>query len=183
MSNKEAIENNIKEIYKNFDETLAFYEKKYDINLYEDELLDLIINRFIENSKVTREETVNFKINVDVTEYSDLFRLMIMNDGLQVNTHLILISNVKPIGDNYKYYKKRLLNLLKDNKHLNFEIVDTEINDKNIMFNLKVLVNKEKIFKFIARRGVSAFAQKNFKSKAIIEPDGVKFEVFKNEVK
>ena len=183
MLNKETIENNIKKIYKDLDDKLAFYEKKYDINLYEDELLDLIINRFIENSKVTREETVNFKINVDITDYSDLFRLMIMNDGLQVNTHLILTSNVKLDSDNYKYYKKRLLNLLKDNKHLNFEVVDTEFNNEYVSFNLKVLVDKEKIFKFIARQGVSAFAQKNLKSKAMIEPNGVKFEVFKNEVK
>ena len=62
-------------------------------------------------------------------------------------------------------------------------MVDTEFNNEYVSFNLKVLVDKEKIFKFIARQGVSAFAQKNLKSKAMIEPNGVKFEVFKNEVK
>ena len=73
--------------------------------------------------------------------------------------------------------------MLKGNKHLKIEVDDSYIDENGVLFKTTVQVNKQEILTKIARIAVATFAQKNLKSRATVEQDGVKIEVFKEDVK
>lgn len=187
MTTKEAIETNIKEIAKDLNKQLSFAKNEYSLDEYKDEISDLLIYQYNELSEVSNEETVNLKINVNIDQFlldiNRVNKVSIAHSEVRINTNLVLISGIKPMVTDFKYYKKRLLNLLKDNKHLKIEVNDSYIDENSVLFKTTVQVNKQEILTKIARIAVATFAQKNLKSRATVEQDGVKIEVFKDEVK
>lgn len=186
MTTKETIENNIKEIAKELNNQLSFAKNEYSLDEYKDEISDLLIYQYMELRDVSNEETVTLKIGVNIGQFLDINKVnkvSIAHSEVKINTNLILISGVALEGTDFKYYKKRLLNVLKDNKHLKIEVNDSNINENGVLFKTAVQVNKQEILTKIARIAVATFAQKNLKSRATVEQDGVKIEVFREEVK
>lgn len=183
MTIKETIENNIKEIAKDLNKQLSLKKKEYSLDEYKDEISDLLIYQYNELSEASNEETVNLKIGVNIDQFSDINKVLIAHSEVKINTNLVLISGIAPVVTDFKYYKKRLLNLLKGNKHLKIEVDDSYIDENGVLFKTTVQVNKQEILTKIARITVATFAQKNLKSRATVEQDGVKIEVFKEDVK
>ena len=186
MAIKETIENNIKEIAKELNNQLSFAKNEYSLADYKDEISDLLIYQYKEIGEVSNEETVNLKIGVNIDQFSDINKVnkvLIAHSEVKINTNLVLISGIAPVVTDFKYYKKRLLNLLKGNKHLKIEVNDSYIDENGVLFKTTVQINKQEILTKIARIAVATFAQKNLKSRATVEQDGVKIEVFKEEVK
>lgn len=186
MAIKETIENNIKEIAKELNNQLSFAKNEYSLADYKDEISDLLIYQYKEIGEVSNEETVNLKIGVNIDQFSDINKVnkvLIAHGEIKINTNLVLISGIAPVVTDFKYYKKRLLNLLKGNKHLKIEVNDSYIDENGVLFKTTVQINKQEILIKIVRIAVATFAQKNLKSRATVEQDGVKIEVFKEEVK
>lgn len=183
MTTKETIETNIKEIAKNLNIQLSSARKEYLLDESKDEISDLLIYQYMEKSEASNEETINLKIDVNIDQFSDNFKVLIAHSKVNINTNLVLISGIALVGTDFKYYKKRLLNLLKDNKHLKIEVNDSDIDKNGVLFKTTLQLNKQEILTKIARIAVATFAQKSLKSRATVEQDGVKIEVFREEVK
>ena len=183
MTTKETIENNIKTIYENLNTNLNLLKYHYSPDYVKDDISESLIHQYVETRKVSNEETVRFKISVKIDQFSDNFRILVTDGEVMVNQNMVLKSVIQPEGDDFKYYKKRLLNLLKDNKHLKLEVTDGEVNKDGVTFKTTLQLNKQEILTKIARIAVATFAQKNLKSRATVEQDGVKIEVFREEVK
>lgn len=162
-----------------FKEIKAKVQKaKLNLNDYSDVVAEAVFEQYEQAKKEQNEDKVTVIIGIQRGiggPISNTNRLQNIHGQLAMSQpEGILVSEKLPTTD-IEYVRKRLANRLKDLKDFELEFLTV---DKKYVFLHYIDWPDQSVLKhFVAKTGVSAFAQKGIKSQALPSGDGIKFIV------
>ena len=162
-----------------FKEIKAKVQKaKLNLNNYSDVVAEAVFEQYEQAKKEQDGDSVTVIIGIQRGiggPISNTNRLQNIHGQLAMSQpEGILVSEKLPTKDT-EYVRKRLANRLKDLNDLkDFEL--TVIKDK-VILNYWEWPDQNVLKHFVAKTGVSAFAQKGIKSQALPSGDGIRFIV------
>ena len=152
-----------------FKEIKAKVQKaKLNLNDYQDVVVETVFEQY--EHKVALEVGIQMGIGGPI---SNKTRLQKVSSYLALSApEGILVQEKLPTTD-VEYVRKRLTNRLKDLK--DFELVELTVIKDQVVVVYTDWPDQSALKHFVAKTGVSAFAQKSIKSQALPSGDGIKF--------
>lgn len=162
-----------------FKEIKAKVQKaKLNLDDYQDLVAETVFEQYEQAKKEQNEDKVAIEVGIQVGiggPVSNKTRLQKVTSTLALSApEGILVAEKLPTTDT-EYVRKRLANRLKDLKDFELEFLTV---DKKYVFLHYIDWPDQSVLKhFVAKTGVSAFAQKSIKSQALPNGNGIKFIV------
>lgn len=147
-----------------------------------DDYRDLVAETVFEQYEYAKKEQNEDKVTIEICIYIGLSRMMGYKTRLKKSASYLLL--VAPAGivvqeklptDDKEYVRKRLKNRLKDLKDFELEVL--AVGKDEVILHYTDYPDPSVLKHFIAKTGVSAFAQKGIKSQALPNGNGIKFIV------
>lgn len=162
-----------------FKEIKAKVQKaKLNLNDYQDVVVETVFEQYEQAKKEQSEDKVTIEIGIHI----GLSRMVGYKTRLKKSASYLLL--VAPAGivvqeklptDDKEYVRKRLKNRLKDLK--DFELEALAVGKDEVILHYTDYPDQSALKHFVAKTGVSAFAQRGIKSQAQPSGDGIKFIV------
>lgn len=162
-----------------FKEIKAKVQKvKLNLNDYSDVVAEAVFEQYKQAKKEQNEDKVTLEVGIHI----GISRMMSNTTRLKKSASYLLL--VAPAGivvqeklptDDKEYVRKRLKNRLKDLK--DFELEALAVGKDEVILHYTDYPDPSVLKHFIAKTGVSAFAQKGIKSQALPNGNGIKFIV------
>lgn len=154
--------------------------QKAKLNL--DDYQDLVAETIFEQYEQAKKEQNEDKVTIEIGIWVGISRMMGYKTRLKkiestlnlVAPEGIVVQEKRPIDD-YFYVRKRLVNRLKDLK--DFELESLAVDKDMVILHYTDYPDPSVLKHFVAKTGVSAFAQKGIKSQALPSGNGIKFIV------
>lgn len=151
---------------------------KLNLNDYQDVVVETVFEQYEQAKKEQNEDKVTLEVGIHI----GISRMMSNTTRLRKSSSYLLLSaptgiavqEKRPIDD-YFYVRKRLVNRLKDLK--DFELESLAVDKDMVILHYTDYPDPSVLKHFVAKTGVSAFAQKGIKSQALPSGDGIKFIV------
>lgn len=160
----------------------AIKDKFQKVKLNLDDYQDLVVETVFEQYEQAKKEQNEDKVALEVGVWIGISRMMGYKTRLKkIESTLNLVA---PAGivvqeklptDDKEYVRKRLKNRLKDLK--DFELESLAVAKDRVILHYTDYPDPSVLKHFIAKTGVSAFAQKGIKSQALPSGNGIKFIV------
>lgn len=154
--------------------------QKAKLNL--DDYQDLVAETVFEQYEQAKKEQNEDKVTIEIGIWVGISRMMGYKTRLKkIESTLNLVA---PAGivvqeklptDDKEYVRKRLKNRLKDLK--DFELESLAVDKDMVILHYTDYPDLSVLKHFVAKTGVSAFAQKGIKSQALPSGNGIKFIV------
>lgn len=164
-----------------FKEIKAKVQKaKLNLNDYQDVVVETVFEQYEQAKKEQNKDKDKVALEVGIQmgiggPISNKARLQKVSSYLALSApEGILVSEKLPTTD-VEYVRKRLTNRLKDLK--DFELVELTVIKDQVVVVYTDWPDQSALKHFVAKTGVSAFAQKGIKSQASPSGDGIKFIV------
>ena len=156
---------------------------KLNLNDYSDVVAEAVFAQYEQAKKEQDGDKVTIEVGIQQGiggPISNKTRLQKVSSYLALSApEGILVQEKLPTTD-VEYVRKRLANRLKDLKDFELEFLTV---DKKYVFLHYIDWPDQSVLKhFVAKTGVSAFAQKGIKSQALPSGDGIKFIVNREAV-
>lgn len=151
---------------------------KLNLNDYQDVVVETVFEQYEQAKKEQNEDKVALEVGIQMGiggPISNKTRLQKVASTLALSApEGILVAEKLPTTD-IEYIRKRLQNRLKDLK--DFELEFLTVDKKYVFLHYTDWPGQSALKHFVAKTGVSAFAQKGIKSQAQPSGDGIKFIV------
>lgn len=162
-----------------FKEIKAKVQKaKLNLDDYQDVAVETVFEQYEQAKKEQSEDKVTLEVGIQVGiggPISNKTRLQKVSSYLALSApEGILVSEKLPTTDT-EYVRKRVTNRLKDLK--DFELESLAVDKDAVILHYTDYPDRSVLKHFVAKTGVSAFAQKGIKSQALPSGDGIKFIV------
>lgn len=162
-----------------FKEIKAKVQKaKLNLNDYQDVVVETVFEQYEQAKKEQNEDKVTLEVGIQIGiggPISNKTRLQKVASTLALSApEGILVAEKLPTTD-IEYIRKRLVNRLKDLK--DFELESLAVTKDEVILHYTDYPDQNVLKHFVAKTGVSAFAQKGIKSQALPSGDGIKFIV------
>lgn len=162
-----------------FKEIKAKVQKaKLNLNDYQDVVVETVFEQYEQAKKEQNEDNVTLEVGIQMGiggPISNKTRLQKVASTLALSApEGILVAEKLPTTD-IEYIRKRLTNRLKDLK--DFELVELTVIKDQVVVVYTDWPDQSALKHFVAKTGVSAFAQKGIKSQALPSGNGIKFIV------
>ena len=162
-----------------FKEIKAKFQKaKFNLDNYQDLVAETVFEQYEQAKKEQNEDKVALEVGIQMGiggPISNKTRLQKVASTLALSApEGILVAEKLPTTDK-EYVRKRLKNRLKDLKDFELEVL--AIGKDEVILHYTDYPDPSVLKHFIAKTGVSAFAQKGIKSQALPSGNGIKFIV------
>lgn len=151
---------------------------KLNLNDYQDVVVETVFEQYEQAKKEQNEDKVALEVGIQMGiggPISNKTRLQKVASTLALSApEGILVAEKLPTTD-IEYIRKRLQNRLKDLK--DFELEFLTVDKKYVFLHYTDWPDQSALKHFVAKTGVSAFAQKGIKSQALPSGNGIKFIV------
>lgn len=151
---------------------------KLNLDDYQDLIAETVFEQYEQAKKEQSEDKVVVIVGIQRGiggPISNKTRLQKVTSTLALSApEGILVAEKLPTTDT-EYVRKRLQNRLKDLK--DFELESLTVDKKYVFLHYTDWPDQGVLKHFVAKTGVSAFAQKGIKSQALPSGDGIKFIV------
>ena len=145
---------------------------KLNLNDYQDVVVETVFEQYEQAKKEQNEDGIQMGIGGPI---SNKTRLQKVASTLALSApEGILVAEKLPTTD-IEYIRKRLQNRLKDLK--DFELEFLTVDKRYVFLHYTDWPDQSALKHFVAKTGVSAFAQRGIKSQALPSGDGIKFIV------
>lgn len=162
-----------------FKEIKAKVQKaKLNLDDYQDVVVETVFEQYEQAKKEQNEDKVALEVGIQMGiggPISNKTRLQKVASTLALSApEGILVAEKLPTTD-IEYIRKRLQNRLKDLK--DFELEALAVGKDEVILHYTDYPDPSVLKHFVAKTGVSAFAQKGIKSQALPSGNGIKFIV------
>ena len=173
---KQAMDEYIDTVFKEI--KAKFQKAKFNLDDYQDLVAETVFEQYEQAKKEQNEDKVTLEVGIQIgigEPISNKTRLQKVASTLALSApEGILVAEKLPATD-IEYIRKRLTNRLKDLK--DFELEFLTVDKKYVFLHYTDWPDQSALKHFVAKTGVSAFAQKGIKSQAQPSGDGIKFIV------
>ena len=173
---KQTMDNYVDTVFKEI--TAKLQKAKLNLNDYQDMVAEIVFEQYEQAKKEQNED----KVTIEVGFHIGISRMMGYKTRFKKSSSYLLLSAPEGIvvqekrpTDDWLYVRKRLRNRLKDLK--DFELESLTVGKDEVILHYTDYPDPSALKHFVAKTGVSAFAQKGIKSQALPSGDGIKFIV------
>ena len=173
---KQTMDDYIDTVFKEIKD--KFQKVKLNLDDYQDVVVETVFEQYEQAKKEQNEDKVALEVGVWIGISRMMgykTRLKKIESTLNLVAPAGIVVQEKLPTDDKEYVRKRLKNRLKDLK--DFELEALAVGKDEVILHYTDYPDPSALKHFIAKTGVSAFAQKGIKSQALPGGNGIKFIV------